>query len=158
MHDSEFLQAALIGLQHALERVDAQIAELRGRLGGKSTGIAAPPPAGGRRPMSAAARRRIALAQKKRWAAYKADHGKSPAAKAPVAKAKPQKRALSAEGRAHIIEATRKRWAAFHKSQQAPAKKAAKKAPAAKAVKKAPPAKPLEAAPEAVAAAAPAAE
>jgi hypothetical protein len=62
--------------------------------------------------MSASARRRIALAQKKRWAAYKAEHGGSAKAKAPKAKRK-----LSAEGRARIVAATKKRWAAFRKSQ-----------------------------------------
>jgi len=81
--------------------------------------------------MSAAARRRIALAQKKRWAAYKA-------AKGTPAKPKPQKRMLSAAGRARIVAATKKRWAAYRKAQQAakaaPVKKAARK----KAVKKAP--------------------
>jgi hypothetical protein len=60
--------------------------------------------------MSAAARKRIALAQRKRWAAYKAGHGK-PAAP------KPHKRVLSAAGRARIVAATKKRWAAFRKAQ-----------------------------------------
>jgi hypothetical protein len=62
--------------------------------------------------MSAAARRRIALAQKKRWAAYKAKHPSKPAAKS-------AKRQLSPEGRARIIAATKKRWAAFRKAKQA---------------------------------------
>ena len=79
--------------------------------------------------MSAAARRRIALAQKKRWAAYKAEKGTP-------AKPKRQKRVLSAAGRARIVAATKKRWAAYRKAQQAakaaPVKKAARK----KAVKK----------------------
>ena len=64
--------------------------------------------------MSAAARKRIALAQKKRWAAYKAEQGGGSAQKkAPKAK----KRVLSAAGRARIIAATKKRWAAFRKNQ-----------------------------------------
>jgi hypothetical protein len=64
--------------------------------------------------MSAAARKRIALAQKKRWAAYKAEHGSKPAAAA-----KPKKRVISAAGRARIVAATKKRWAAYRKVQQA---------------------------------------
>lgn len=61
--------------------------------------------------MSASARRRIALAQKKRWAAYKSgqDTQEQP---------KPKKRHLSAAGRARIIAATKKRWAAFRKAKQ----------------------------------------
>ena len=58
--------------------------------------------------MSAAARRRIALAQKKRWAAYKAGQGTKAAA---PAAAKPKKRVISAAGRARIVAATKKRWA-----------------------------------------------
>jgi hypothetical protein len=64
--------------------------------------------------MSAAARRRIALAQKKRWAAYKAEHG-AKAAAPPKAK----KRVISAAGRARIVAATKKRWAAYRKAQEA---------------------------------------
>jgi hypothetical protein len=63
--------------------------------------------------MSASARRRIALAQKKRWAVYKAEHGTKAAAP------KPQKRVISAAGRARIIAATKKRWAAYRKAQEA---------------------------------------
>jgi hypothetical protein len=64
--------------------------------------------------MSAAARKRIALAQKKRWAAYKAQHGAAGATKTAP---KTKKRVLSAAGRARIIAATKKRWAAFRKAQ-----------------------------------------
>jgi hypothetical protein len=63
--------------------------------------------------MSAAARRRIALAQKKRWAAYKA----GPTVKSVAPKAK--KRVISAAGRARIVAATKKRWAAYRKAQEA---------------------------------------
>jgi len=62
--------------------------------------------------MSASARRRIALAQKKRWAAYKVGQGKT-------ATVKPKRRTLSAAGRARIAAATRKRWAAFRKVKEA---------------------------------------
>jgi hypothetical protein len=68
--------------------------------------------------MSAAARKRIALAQKKRWAVYKAEHGTKPAA-SKAAAPKPHKRTLSAAGRARIVAATKKRWAAFRKAQEA---------------------------------------
>jgi hypothetical protein len=132
-HDPDFLHAALIGLQHTLATLEERIAELRGRLGGqpaarKAAG-AAPESAPKKRTMSATARKRIALAQKKRWAAFHAGKTK-PAAP------KPPKRVLSAEGRAHIIAATKKRWAAFHKAQRTPkkvAKRAARKTPEAAA-------------------------
>ena len=150
--DPELLQAALIGLQHKLSEIERHIAELRGQLGGQPAAVPAPEPGVKKRTMSAAARRRIALAQKKRWAAYKADHGK-PAASKPSAAPKPAKRVMSAEGRARIVAATKKRWAAFRKAQkaaQAPVKKAAPK----KVARKTPPAAPAPEAP----AAAPAAE
>jgi len=112
--DHELLEAAIAGFQHMRNELDQKIAALRSQLGtnaggaGRDGNLASP----GRRTMSAAARRRIALAQKKRWAAFKARHGAKAAPKA-------HKRVLSAEGRARIIAATKKRWAAFRKSQQA---------------------------------------
>ncbi len=142
--DPEFLQAALIGFQHTLASLDERIAELRSQLGGQpvshKAGDAAPAVTGsGRRTMSASARKRIALAQKKRWAAYNAAKGKPAAASKAVTKtaavktapAKAPKRTMSAEGRARIVAATKKRWAAFHKAQQAPKPAAKKKAAAA---------------------------
>jgi hypothetical protein len=69
--------------------------------------------------MSAAARKRIALAQKKRWAAYKADHGTKAAT--PKSAPEPKKRVISEAGRARIVAATKKRWAAFRKAQAAQA-------------------------------------
>jgi hypothetical protein len=111
--DPEILHAALIGLQRTLEGVEQNIADLRRRLGAHSDSQPAP----AKRTMSAAARKRIALAQKKRWAAYKAKSEKA---------AEPQpKREMSAEGRARIVAATKKRWAAFRKAQKAPRTKAA---------------------------------
>jgi colicin import membrane protein len=122
--DPEFLEAALIGLQHTLAALELRIAELRSQLGGQPVSAkaapAAPESGAKKRTMSASARRRIGLAQKKRWAAFNA-------AKSKPAAPKPPKRVMSAEGRARIIAATKKRWAAFHKAQQ-PAKPAAKKA------------------------------
>jgi hypothetical protein len=126
--DPEVLQAALIGLQRTLEGVEQNIADLRRRLGAHSDSEPTPGPA--KRTMSAAARKRIALAQKKRWAAYKVKSSKA---------AEPQpKHEMSAEGRARIVAATKKRWAAFRKAQKAPAKKAPRAKAAVAAV--APPA------------------
>jgi len=112
--DRELLEAALIGFEQMRERLQSKIAELRSQIGGSSwsgSGASGSAPAG--RTMSPAARHRIALAQKKRWAAYKAQHGQKAGA------TKPGKRAISAEGRARIIAATKKRWAAYRKEQQA---------------------------------------
>jgi peptidoglycan hydrolase CwlO-like protein len=117
--DTELLEAALIGFQHKRDQLEQRIAELRSQIGGlpatRPAAAASEASAPGRRTMSASARRRIALAQKKRWAAYKAEHG--PKAAAP----KPQKRAISAAGRARIVAATKKRWAAYRKAQEAQA-------------------------------------
>jgi len=128
--DPDILRAALIGLQHTLGALEQRIADVRGQLRGQpashGAAAAAPPSGAKRRTLSAAARKRIALAQKKRWAAYNA-------AKPKPAATKPQKRKLSAEGRARIVAATKKRWAAFHKAQQA--SKAIAKPVAAKAPK-----------------------
>ena len=114
--DTELLEAALIGFQHQRDEVVRKIADLRSRIGGNSgsgsTGSATGSAAAGRT-LSPAARRRIALAQKKRWAAYKAENGHSSKT------AKPPKRVLSAAGRARIIAATKKRWAAFRKAKEA---------------------------------------
>ena len=133
--DPEILRAALVGCEHSLSVIEQRIAELRSHLGGRSASSQVPgAPAGAhggiRRVLSAAARDRIALAQKKRWAAYKAGQGKSATPAKPAAP-KAQKRQLSAEGRAHIVAATKKRWAAFRKAQQAA--KASPKSPAKKA-------------------------
>ncbi len=115
MRDTEVLEAALIGFQHLRDQVDEKIAALRSQIGAPAalrqalshkTEGSAPK----KRTMSAAARKRIALAQKKRWAVYKAEHG---TASKPVK----AKRVLSAAGRARIIAATKKRWAAFRKAQ-----------------------------------------
>lgn len=72
--DSGILQAALLGYQQQLEEINAKIAELRRRLGGRS----APAPSGAapRAPqkkhrISAEGRARIAAAQRRRWAAAK---------------------------------------------------------------------------------------
>jgi hypothetical protein len=113
MRDTEILEAALIGFQHLRDQVEEKIAALRSRIGApaatrlKFSSNAEEGSAPKKRTMSASSRKRIALAQKKRWAAYKAEHG------TPVK----AKRVLSAAGRARIIAATKKRWAAFRKAQ-----------------------------------------
>lgn len=112
-HDIELLEAALIGFQHRRDEIEKKIADLRRLIGGH-TGSADGNSTGSTqksRVLSASARSRIAAAQKKRWAAYKAEHGKKRSA--------PRKRMLSAEGRARIIAATKKRWAAFRKAKAA---------------------------------------
>jgi cell division septum initiation protein DivIVA len=121
--DTELLEAALIGFQHKRDQVEQKIAELRSQIGGApasgpASAASAAASAPKKRTMSASARRRIALAQKKRWAAYKAGQGtKAPATKA--AAPKPKKRVISAAGRARIVAATKKRWAAYRKAQEA---------------------------------------
>lgn len=109
--DIEILEAALMGFQQMRDQIEQKISDLRDQIAASGPGASSQENGGGSRAMSAAARRRIALAQKKRWAAYKAEHGESE-------KPKPQKRVLSAAGRARIIAATKKRWAAFRKAKQ----------------------------------------
>ena len=114
MQDTELLKAALIGFQQMRDQVEQKIADLRGRIDGRTSPASASGSAAAfapkKRTMSASARQRIAMAQKKRWAAYKAAKGRTAAAK-------PQKRVLSAAGRARIVAATKKRWAAFRKAK-----------------------------------------
>ncbi len=120
----EFLNAALIGLQHTLSTLDQRIAEIRHQLGLKGNA----PASGHKRMMSAAARRRIAMAQKKRWAAFKAARAQANQTKAEPAS---RKTGMSAEGRARIAAASKKRWEAFRKQQaENAAKKTASKKPA----------------------------
>lgn len=109
-HDMELLEAALIGFQHQRDEIEKKIEDLRRLIGGY-TGSADGNSTQKSRTLSASARSRIAAAQKKRWAAYKAEHGKKASP--------PRKRVLSAEGRARIIAATKKRWAAFRKAKAA---------------------------------------
>jgi hypothetical protein len=75
MIDIATLQAALVGYEAELRRIDSKIAEIRKAL--RLKGKAALDGAGGvstplrkRRTLSAAARKRIAAAQRKRWAEY----------------------------------------------------------------------------------------
>lgn len=77
----EILEAALQGLEAQKQKLDEQIAQVRGMMGtragrpakksagGESEG--APRRARKKRVLSAEARKRIAAAQKKRWAAFR---------------------------------------------------------------------------------------
>ncbi len=125
----EIIIAAIDGFESKKRQIDEQIAELRAMLPGGPTESAAMPEAakGRRRKVSAAARKRIGDAQRKRWAASKAE--------AEPVRDKP-KRKLSAAGRANIVAALRKRWAAKKagatKTAPAAVKKAAAKNAAAR--------------------------
>jgi cell division septum initiation protein DivIVA len=78
--DNSLIEAALVGYQEELKRVDEKMKALRQRINegnGTSakatTAKAEPAPQEKRKSrLSPAARRRIAAAQRKRWAAYKA--------------------------------------------------------------------------------------
>ena len=112
----EIVEAAIFGFEEQKKRLDSQIAELRGMFP-NGHGTARPnAPAPKKKGMSAAGRKAIAEAQRKRWAAQKAESQVAPAPKK-------AERKLSAAGRAAIVAALKKRWAA---------KKAAGKKSAAK--------------------------
>jgi hypothetical protein len=80
--DNSILQAALIGYQHEIDKLEARMADIRRQLGIRKDGrriSAAPaskamPAPRKRRKLSAAARKAIAAAQKKRWAEYHKTH------------------------------------------------------------------------------------
>ena len=118
--DAPTLRAALIGYEHQISELKAKAAEIERQLSGRVTKESPVPASSGgtqgtRRRMSASARKRIAVAQKKRWAAFHAAKQK-PAKPAKPAQASAKKsggkRKLSAAGRQRIAEATKKRWAA----------------------------------------------
>jgi hypothetical protein len=121
--DKSLLEAALIGFEQMVKSINEKIAGIRRQLGAGGAGEAAATPAQGpRRTLSVAARQRIAAAQRKRWAAVKAQ-----------AKPAPAKRAMSAAARNKIAAAQRKRWAELKKAaaKKSAASTAGKKAPAA---------------------------
>jgi hypothetical protein len=116
----EVINAAILGFEEQKRRLDQQIAELRGLLPG-----ATPAPEAAkstRRKMSAAGKKAIAAAQRKRWAAQKAEPNVAPV----KAAAKP-KRKLSAAGKAAIVAALKKRWAAKRAAAGESVKKTAAK-------------------------------
>ena len=89
--DRSILEMALIGYQRSLENIEAKIADIQRQLGIRSPKAApsvATDEAKPKRRMSAGARKRIALAQKKRWAAFHQAKEPAPAPKKAVAKRK----------------------------------------------------------------------
>ena len=76
--DTSMLSMALVGYEMEKQRIEAQIQEIRARLGarGASAGKTAGEPVK-RRTLSAAARKRIAAAQRKRWAEHRKNAAKA---------------------------------------------------------------------------------
>jgi hypothetical protein len=77
-NDPGILQAALLGYQQQLEEINAKIADLRRRLGGRGstpTPAASPRTSPKKHRISAEGRARIAAAQRRRWAAAKKNEG-----------------------------------------------------------------------------------
>ena len=76
--DNSILEAALLGYQAEQKRIQAAIADIQKRLGGKSTTApkSAPPARRKKHRISAEGRARIAAAQRKRWAASKKEDAK----------------------------------------------------------------------------------
>lgn len=74
-NEASILEMALIGYQVERQNIEARIDEIQAQLKGKrfvpASANGARSAGGTKRDLSAAARRRIALAQKKRWAAYR---------------------------------------------------------------------------------------
>ena len=117
----EVITAAIQGFESQKSQINAQIAELRAMLHGRTMAVSSETETATprkRRRMSAAARKRIAAAQKKRWAEARKES-------APKAAAPKRKRRLSAAGRRRIIEATKKRWALVRAGKSGAGKKKA---------------------------------
>jgi hypothetical protein len=77
-NDSGLLEAALVGYQQQLSDINAKIADLRRRLGGRSAPAPGPAPRNVQKKqhrISAEGRARIAAAQRRRWAAAKKNPG-----------------------------------------------------------------------------------
>jgi hypothetical protein len=74
LQDASFLTAALEGLELQRKRIEEQINQVRGMLGGRRVRFGAGAIAGRparKRLLSPEARKRIAMAQKRRWAEYR---------------------------------------------------------------------------------------
>jgi cell division septum initiation protein DivIVA len=69
--NSDILQAALIGYQAEITRIEQAMAEIRAELKGSAGASPSATPTRAKRKISAAARNRMAAAQKKRWAAFR---------------------------------------------------------------------------------------
>src|ERR1017187_4982134 len=141
--DADILAAALIGYQEKLKEIDARMADLRRRLGGKSAAPAAPAAAAtAKRAVSAKARKRMAAAQRRRWAAVRraqAAAAVKPAASRPAAKeAKPaaaSKRVVKKGAARKAKPAVAPKSAAQPKRQPARVKRAAVKRSAAESAR-----------------------
>jgi hypothetical protein len=116
---NDIIEAAIEGLEAKKQRIDAQLAELRGMLHGTAATVIEPKAESthstqAKRKFSPEALKRMREAQQRRWA--KARGEAEPAAETvPIAKAptaKKAKRRMSAAGRKAIAEAQKKRWAA----------------------------------------------
>ena len=138
----EIINAAILGFEAQKQKIDFQIAELRGLLDGNRPEPAAMVEAGPRKrkKFSAAARRKMALAQKARWAKLKGESG--PAQSAPTPAAPKRKRRMSKAGLARIVAATKARWARVRaeKAQAVRKKVGVRKTPKKAAAKKTAPA------------------
>jgi hypothetical protein len=123
-----------IQLAEQIQRLEAELAQLLGKLGGKVSAPAPVTPKAGKaakkkNTMSAAGRARIVAAQKARWAKIKAEKAAAaaPAKSAPTPKAaakaastSKKKGTLTPEGRAKLAALMKARWAARKKGASAP--------------------------------------
>ena len=114
----EILAAALEGFEAQRKRIDVQIAEIRGILGGTAASSETAKP---KRKVSASSRRRMARAQKLRWKKAKQS------SEAPQAAAAKPMRHMSAGARKRIAAAQKKRWAAIKKAAESRPTKANRK-------------------------------
>jgi hypothetical protein len=106
----EIIEAAIGGFETQKQRIDTQIAELRGMLnGGPSAAAPEPKARKPRRRLSPEALQRMREGQQRRWAKVRGE-STTPSEVAP--KASKPKRKLSAAGKAAIVAALKKRWAA----------------------------------------------
>jgi hypothetical protein len=124
--DNEVLAAALLGYEAELAKVKQKIIDIRSHLGVRPPGrprrdattegtTADFGPA--KRKVSAAARDRMAAAQRKRWAAKRADASEiAPKVDIGAKKATSKRAPLSSEARERIAAAQRKRWARAKKA------------------------------------------
>jgi hypothetical protein len=104
---------ALVGYEAQKTWINAVISDIHAQLGHRGPGRLVATKDGAapkKRTMSAAGRRRVATAQRKRWAAVKAQGNNTAKASGP------KKRKMSAAARKRIGDAARKRWAAYRKA------------------------------------------
>jgi hypothetical protein len=98
--DASTLQAALVGYNAALDRINANMSAIRKQLGGHAIrAVAGFQRAKPKHKMSTAGRRAIAAAQKKRWTQYRAQQRAAASSAHKVA----PKRKLSPERKAALV-------------------------------------------------------